>query len=140
MPEIVIIGGGIIGLCTAYYLLESGADVKVTIIENVSVAFGASSRAAGFIGGGSAWHKEGKQSLAALSWEAFEKLAKKLDGASSYGYKHCAVTGVRVGEGQGEMHSYRQLPAGTVASESNRVPWYNGESLNLDVSGRAAQL
>jgi glycine/D-amino acid oxidase-like deaminating enzyme len=140
MPEIVIVGGGIIGLCTAYYLLDSGADVGVTIIENVSVANGASSRAAGFIGGGSGWHKEANQALAALSWEAFEQLAKKLDGAKSYGYRHCAVTGVKVGTGQDEMHSYRQLPAGATASKTNRVPWYNGESMNLDTSGRAAQL
>lgn len=143
MSEIVILGGGVIGLCTAYYLLESDKlphGSRVTIVENVSIAFGASSRAAGFIGGGDAWHKEANQQLARLSWDAFEKLSRKLDGSNSYGYRYCSVTGVVVGEGQNKMSSYRQLPTGVVASPSNRVPWYNGQSVNMDVSGRAAQL
>lgn len=147
MPDIVIVGGGIVGLCTAYYLAANPAalpsNTQVTLLENVSVACGASSRAAGFIGGGPAWHKEANQDLARLSWECYEQLARQLDGPNTYGYRHCSVTGLRVGAGQDAMSSYRQLPTGTLPLAQKgeaRQPWYRGDHVNLDTSGLAAQL
>jgi sarcosine oxidase subunit beta len=46
--DVVIIGGGIIGLSTAYYLAKAGLDV--CIIEKQGVALGSSGRCAGGIG------------------------------------------------------------------------------------------
>ncbi|HSQ18370.1 MAG TPA: FAD-binding oxidoreductase [Anaerolineales bacterium] len=46
--DVVIIGGGIIGLSTAYYLAKSGLDV--CILEKQGVALGSSGRCAGGIG------------------------------------------------------------------------------------------
>ncbi|HUF45593.1 MAG TPA: FAD-dependent oxidoreductase [Aestuariivirgaceae bacterium] len=45
--DVVIIGGGIVGACSAYFLSQAGA--RVTIVEREHLAFGASGRNAGFI-------------------------------------------------------------------------------------------
>lgn len=45
--EVVIIGGGIIGLCSAYYLLEDG--YQVTIVDKSDISSGASFVNAGYI-------------------------------------------------------------------------------------------
>lgn len=46
--SIIIVGGGIIGCSTAYYLSKLGHD-NVTLIEAVDVAHAASGRAGGFL-------------------------------------------------------------------------------------------
>lgn len=45
--KVVVIGGGVIGLCSAYYLWKDGADV--TIIEKREIGSGSSGENAGFI-------------------------------------------------------------------------------------------
>lgn len=47
MKEVVIIGGGVIGLCTAYFLQKEGN--KVTVIDQSSMDFGASYVNAGYV-------------------------------------------------------------------------------------------
>lgn len=47
MKNVVVIGGGVIGLCTAYYL--SKANYQVTIVDQFNMDFGASYVNAGYI-------------------------------------------------------------------------------------------
>lgn len=51
--DIVIIGGGIVGVTTAYYLTQDAEvrekDLRVTLIEEGEIAGGASGKAAGFL-------------------------------------------------------------------------------------------
>jgi glycine/D-amino acid oxidase-like deaminating enzyme len=51
--SIVIIGGGIIGTCTAYFTAnlakERGLDVAVKLVEGSSIAAGASGKAGGLL-------------------------------------------------------------------------------------------
>ena len=54
--DAVIVGAGISGLSTAYWLNKEDPDLKVAIIEKSRVAFGASSSNAGFITCGSVEH------------------------------------------------------------------------------------
>ncbi len=54
--DIVIIGAGIAGLSTAYWLEKKDPQLKIAIIEKHSLGFGASGRNAGFITCGSAEH------------------------------------------------------------------------------------
>lgn len=50
-PErVVIIGGGIMGVCTAYYLSRAvGPRASITLIEGTSIAAAASGRAGGLL-------------------------------------------------------------------------------------------
>jgi glycine oxidase len=47
MPDVIVVGGGVIGCATAYYLAREGADV--TVLERGEVAGEASSAAAGIL-------------------------------------------------------------------------------------------
>ena len=47
MKKAIVIGGGIIGLCSAFYLVKEG--YSVTVIEKEDVTTGASNINAGFI-------------------------------------------------------------------------------------------
>lgn len=54
--DVVIIGAGITGLSTAYWLEKEDPNLKVAIVEKSRVAFGASGRNAGFVTCGSVEH------------------------------------------------------------------------------------
>lgn len=54
--DYVIIGGGIAGLSTAYWLLQKDPHLKIGIIEKHQIGFGASGRNAGFMTCGSTEH------------------------------------------------------------------------------------
>lgn len=59
--NIVIIGGGIIGVCTAYYLVTDPslpADTSVTLVEGTRIAAGASGHAGGFLAREDKWFTE----------------------------------------------------------------------------------
>jgi len=45
--RVVICGGGVIGACTAYFLIRRGIDV--TVVERTEVAAAASGKAGGFL-------------------------------------------------------------------------------------------
>ncbi|KAF8517754.1 FAD dependent oxidoreductase [Hysterangium stoloniferum] len=87
--NIVIIGGGIIGVCTAYYLSQDdrfkSRSMSVTIVEANDIASGASGKAAGFLT--LDWHGPRTASLAELSYGLHEQLANELDGKNAYGYR-----------------------------------------------------
>lgn len=53
--DIVILGGGYVGLATAYWLTELRPDLKITIVERNQCGAGASGRNAGFLTKGSAY-------------------------------------------------------------------------------------
>ena len=54
--DYIIVGGGIAGLSTAYWLLKKDPNLKIGIIEKTRIGFGASGRNAGFITCGSTEH------------------------------------------------------------------------------------
>ena len=57
--HIVIVGGGIIGVSTAYYLSRSPAlpaDTRITLVEGTAIAAGASGYAGGFLARAAHWH------------------------------------------------------------------------------------
>ncbi len=130
-PHIVIVGGGIIGLSTAYYLLTGPEPPRVTIVENTHIAAAASSKAAGFVAGNKGWHAPANVDLAKLSFDAFSDLAAKFNGAESFGWRLVSTTGVKIGN-QDKMSGYRTLPvAGPLDTTSSIGGWANGDKVVL---------
>ncbi|KAN0089941.1 FAD dependent oxidoreductase [Hyaloscypha variabilis] len=84
--NIVIIGGGIIGCTTAYYLTHHPNFIpsvhSVTLIEATKIANGASGKAGGLL---AAWANP--SSLARLSFDLHDQLAREHDGAERWGYR-----------------------------------------------------
>lgn len=54
--DYVIVGGGIAGLSTAYWLLQKNSELKIGIVEKNQIGYGASGRNAGFVTCGSTEH------------------------------------------------------------------------------------
>lgn len=130
-PHVVIVGGGIIGLCTAYYLLSGRTSVRVTLVENTHIAAAASSKAAGFVAGNKGWHTDANVELAKLSFDAFTALAAELDGANAFGWRLVKTTGVKIGN-QDKMSGYRTLPVAESLSNTEGLgAWANGDKVVL---------
>ena len=95
--EVVVCGGGVIGVCTAYFLAKNGAIV--TVIEQSSIACAASGKAGGFLA--LDWCDGGPvSSLARASFNLHRSLSDELDGASSYGYRPLTTLSVSIDESQ----------------------------------------
>lgn len=94
-PTVVVCGGGVIGVCTAYFLAKKGA--AVTLVEQSSVACAASGKSGGFLA--LDWCDGGPlSSLARASFNLHRSLSKELDGAKSYGYRPLTTLSVSVTE------------------------------------------
>ncbi|KAK1766310.1 FAD dependent oxidoreductase [Phialemonium atrogriseum] len=83
---IVIIGGGVIGCCTAYYLTRHPSydptRHSITLIEATRLASGASGKAGGLL---AQWAYPA--SLVPLSFDLHRELAADHDGATAWGYR-----------------------------------------------------
>jgi glycine/D-amino acid oxidase-like deaminating enzyme len=112
--RVVVCGGGVIGVCTAYFLAKKGATV--TLVEKSSVACAASGKAGGFLA--LDWcDGQPLSALARASFDLHRSLAQELDGPQSYGYRVLTTLGLSVTE------SPNPLPSGS----SNNVPdWVDG--------------
>lgn len=84
--SIVILGAGIIGLSTAYYLSTSSqVPASIHVLDNSPVLFQcASGRAAGFIA--KDWFGPPLKELGELSFTLHKELAEKFDGKRRWGY------------------------------------------------------
>lgn len=113
--RVVVCGGGIIGVCTAYFLAKKGA--AVTLVEKSSVACAASGKAGGFLA--LDWCDGGAlSSLARASFNLHRSLADELNGSDSYGYRRLTTLSLTVNESE----SKKQKPA----SNKNLPPWIDG--------------
>ncbi|KAL1859745.1 hypothetical protein Daus18300_009467 [Diaporthe australafricana] len=85
MANTVILGAGIIGVSTAYYLSRHQPGNTIHLVEPSPDLFASAS---GYAGGFLArdWFGTGVASLAALSFDEHKRLAKLYDGASNWGY------------------------------------------------------
>lgn len=127
---IVIIGGGIIGSTTAYYLTRHAAYNpalhKIHLIEATSIASGASGKAGGLL---ALWAYP--SCLVPLSFKLHAELAREHGGAERWGYRGVGVgsielagrkidgagKGAKGGKGHGE--DIRGLHRPDVASDGN---------------------
>ncbi|KAH8921777.1 FAD dependent oxidoreductase [Atractiella rhizophila] len=88
----VIVGGGIVGCCTAYFLSQSAnlpSNAKIIVIETGTIAAGASGKSGGFLA--LDWHSAATASLAKLSFGLHASLANEHDGATKWGYRRIST-------------------------------------------------
>ncbi|KAL5977482.1 hypothetical protein ACLOJK_021829 [Asimina triloba] len=85
--RVVVCGGGVIGICTAYFLAKKAVGAAaITVVEKSSVACAASGKAGGFLA--LDWCDGGPLSqLARASFSLHRSLAAELDGPAAYGYR-----------------------------------------------------
>ncbi|XP_021714381.1 putative oxidoreductase TDA3 [Chenopodium quinoa] len=107
--KVVVCGGGVIGVCTAYFLAKNGASV--TVVEQSSVACAASGKAGGFLA--LDWCDGGPlSSLARTSFNLHRSLSDELDGPSSYGYRPLDTLSVAIDESHSKPSSnVKNLPS-----------------------------
>ena len=84
--HIIIVGAGIIGVCTAYYIVHhpkfDPATHHITIIESKRVAGGASGKAGGLL---ALWAFP--QQIVPLSFDLHQELSDKYNGEEEWGYR-----------------------------------------------------
>jgi glycine/D-amino acid oxidase-like deaminating enzyme len=98
----VILGGGIIGLSTAYYLSQTKPPNKddnppIHIVDSASsLLLSASGYAGGFVA--EDWFSHHSASLGALSFKLHRELAQQHDGAKRWGYSGSHVYSLSIDE------------------------------------------
>ncbi|KVI08965.1 FAD dependent oxidoreductase [Cynara cardunculus var. scolymus] len=117
---VVVCGGGIIGVCTAYFLAKKG--IAVTLIERSSIACAASGKAGGFLAL-HMWDDGPLSSLACVSFNLHRSLAEELDGSRSYDYRPLTALTVSVDESEPPLRC-PILP-----------PWVNGRVKTEEIIG-----
>lgn len=132
--DVVIVGGGIVGITTAYYLLSnfcSPHPTQVTLVEAVDVAHAASGRAMGMIGRD--WQASSTRQLAELSWQCYEELAAKFGDREAWDWMESEALGVEVVSGA-QLSRYRSLPKGD-SRGAGFDQTFNEEMYNMGSSG-----
>lgn len=87
----VILGAGIIGLSTAFYLSESVDASTIHVIETTPTLFSsASGYAAGFLA--EDWFSSASAQLGVLSFAEHKKLAERYNGKEKWGYSRSTGT------------------------------------------------
>ncbi|XP_023732438.1 putative oxidoreductase TDA3 [Lactuca sativa] len=113
--RVVVCGGGVIGVCTAYFLSKKGA--AVTLIEQSSIACAASGKAGGFLA--LDWCDGSPiSSLARASFNLHRSLAEELNGGESYGYRPLNTLSLSVAESEN--------PPPPQSRKSTIPPWIDG--------------
>ncbi|KAI1180880.1 FAD dependent oxidoreductase [Nemania sp. FL0916] len=120
--HIVIIGGGIIGATTAYYLTRHPSFNPlihhITIVEAASVAAGASGKAGGLLG---LWAYP--MCIVPLSFRLHAELAAEHDGAAKWGYRslECGQIAATVKGNNPKPKSRAKVKPKTRKSVSNKA-------------------
>ncbi|MCL7040795.1 hypothetical protein MKW94_008212 [Papaver nudicaule] len=123
--RVIVCGGGVIGVCTAFFLAKKGA--KVTLIEKSSIACAASGKAGGFLA--LDWC-DGRpiSKLARTSFNLHRTLALELNGSESYGYRPLDTLSLSITEQD-------QTSASSKGSDSIVPSWVDGPARNPNTIG-----
>src|SRR5882762_9991552 len=92
--NVVIIGAGIIGVSTAFYLSRMSTSTTIHLVESSPTLFAsASGKAAGFLARD--WFSQATSSLGKLSFDLHKELADENDGGKEWGYSHSTAFSVQ---------------------------------------------
>lgn len=121
MPQIVILGAGIIGVSTAYYLsLTQQPGSTIHLVEPSLELFASAS---GFAGGFLAadWFAEDVSALGKLSFEEHARLAREFGGAERWGYRRGTAVSYSTARGANGKRGDDWLRQGTSRAEAAAV-------------------
>ncbi len=91
-PQTVILGAGIIGVSTAYYLSEHQEPSSIHLVEPSPELFSsASGHAGGFLA--KDWFGPSLAALGAFSFEEHRRLAEECGGREKWGYSPATCVG-----------------------------------------------
>ena len=129
MANTVILGSGIIGLSTAYYLLEHQPGSTIHLVESSPTLFASAS---GFAGGFLArdWFQPSVASLGALSYREHESVAEKEGGCEKWGYAKSVTVSYQPGTKPAHGKDEDWLSAGSSradAVDERREKYHDGE-------------
>ncbi|KAF2097261.1 FAD dependent oxidoreductase [Rhizodiscina lignyota] len=119
MPDTVIIGAGIIGCATAYYLSESQrtSPQSIHLVEASPELFKcASGLAAGFLAAD--WFAPPVAALGALSFRLHKSLAEQHNGREQWGYSRSTGTSLSQSRTSGSGNRYDWLRTGSSRAEA----------------------
>ena len=124
--DAVIVGAGISGLSTAYWLQKEDPGLKIAIVEKARVAFGASGRNAGFITCGSVEH--------------FNRMIGKhgIDGATEiwrFAQENLRLLKEEIIQGDGPRLGFEQNGAYSLAAQPNEFVELKSVSETMDKLG-----
>lgn len=125
--RVIVCGGGIIGVCTAYFLSKKGATV--TLIEKSSIACAASGKAGGFLA--LDWCDGGPvSSLARASFNLHRSLAEELNGAELYGYRPITTLSLSIAETTSSTSAQLSRKPGPIVPS-----WVDGQAKSPRIIG-----
>jgi glycine/D-amino acid oxidase-like deaminating enzyme len=130
--SVVILGAGVIGLSTAYYISTSSQPpANIYVLDSSPILFQcASGRAAGFIA--KDWFNSSLSELGELSFRLHRELSDRFNGRQLWGYSESVALSLnepsRVEKGgRGEDWLFdgqsREVMAGDTFSPTNNHPW-----------------
>ncbi|KAI9800384.1 MAG: hypothetical protein M1825_004154 [Sarcosagium campestre] len=134
IENIVIIGAGIIGSCTAYYLTRhpsyDPSRHKITLLEASAVAGGASGKAGGLL---ALWAYP--RCLVPLSYSLHAELAQEHNGAERWGYRrlHCGELQAKARRQRPHRRSNGTSPSTTTVSDSKPLPKRDKDAVDSSV-------
>lgn len=110
--HIIIVGAGIIGVCTAYYLVQhpkfDPEKYHITLIESKRVAGGASGKAGGLL---ALWAFP--EQIVSLSFDLHQQLSNEFNGEKEWGYRRLTTVSLEGDishlmdkKGNGHEHDY----------------------------------
>ena len=104
MATTVILGSGIIGVSTAYYLSQTQTPSSVHLVEPSPTLFAsASGNAAGFLA--KDWFSTSAAAVGALSFAEHKRLAEEFGGEQKLGYMRSSGLSYAAGRGVGRNGS-----------------------------------
>ena len=123
--RVVIVGGGIIGCMTAYYLTRAGVS-DVVIVERERVASGASGYSAGILTPYSGSNDLGLLALSAVSLDLHAELANELPEQTGIDYGYDLKPYLRCAFEEAGWSASREFLEGR-RSEGLEAEWLNGD-------------
>lgn len=139
--DVVVVGGGYVGLSTAYWLTELRPDLKVTVIERSFCGAGASGRNAGFLTMGSAsfyksltlkWGEERAKAINQFAGESLELVHQHIL-KSSPEIKYDRTTSMTLFQTEDQLKNWS---SSQFNPESFHFGWHENEKLPKALQGK----